>query len=446
MERLRKNRTGNLATDLQTATAPFAFPMLLVLAVIATPWAQAQTYTVLHNFTGTAPDGANPVAGLSIDAAGNLYGTTEYGGAGYGTVFELKRTTFGFVYRPLYSFEGGNDGISPLARVVIGPNGSLYGTTSEGGTGCSPYPGCGLVFNLQPPATACKTAACPWTETVLHRFENWPFDAATPYSEVTFDRAGNLYGTTFVGGAYADGAVYELVYSNGSWANSLAYSFQNHDDGRSPVAGVIFDQAGNLYGTAIYGGHNSDGTVYQLVPTGLSWTEKTLYIFQGKTDGGNPDSGVIFDNSGNLYGSTPTASFTNNPGTVYQLSPSGGNWIYTLLYGFSSGYEQGAGAVSTLTMDNAGNLYGTTSREGLVTPNCSDGCGTVFKLTPSGGGWIYTDLHDFAGGSDGAFPVSNVVFDNQGNLYGTTSAGGTGTNCYDGPLVGCGVVWEISSQ
>jgi uncharacterized repeat protein (TIGR03803 family) len=180
-----------------------------------------------------------------------------------------------------------------------------------------------------------------------------------------------------------------------------------------------------------------------LVPTGQSWAANPLYIFQGKTDGGNPNSGVIFDNSGNLYGTTPWFFESSNPGTVFQLTPSGGNWIYTWLYGFSSGYQQGTGVVSTLTMDNAGNLYGTTYREGMVSETCPNGCGTVFKLTPSSGGWTYTDLHDFAGG-DGALPLSNVVFDDQGNLYGTTSAGGTGTNCYDGTLIGCGVVWKIT--
>jgi len=417
--------------------------MLFVLTFAVPPATHAQTLTVLHNFTGSPPDGANPVAGLSIDAAGNLYGTTEYGGAGYGTVFELKHTNSGLLFRPLYSFEGGSDGVAPVARVVIGPDGSLYGTTSEGGAPCNNNnQGCGTVFNLRPPATSCKVALCPWVETVLQRFMGWPFDAATPYSEVTFDRAGDLYGTTFVGGAGAYGAVYELIYSNGSWTESLVYSFQNQDDGRSPVAGVVFDQTGNLYGTAIYGGHSGYGTVYQLVPTGQSWTANTVYLFQGKIDGGNPNSGVIFDNSGNLYGTTPWFYASNSPGTVYELTPSGGNWTYTLLYGFSPGYS-GAGDVSTLVMDKDGNLYGETSSEGILGGNCPHGCGTIFKLTPSEGGWVYTDLYNFSGGADGAEPYGGIVLDSQGNLYGTTWTGGTGrgTNCYSVP---CGVVWQLT--
>ena len=432
-----------LGSSLQATT--FALVLVGALITLAMQPARAQTFTTLHNFTGTAPDGANPVAGLSMDANGNLFGTTENGGVGYGTVFELKQTKSGFLFRPLYSFEGGSDGISPLARVVIGPNGSLYGTTWEGGAPCgdNKQQGCGTVFNLQPPATSCKAVLCPWKETVLYRFMGWPFDASVPYSEVTFGPEGNLYGTTFLGGAHDDGAVYQLTYSKGSWTDSLVYSFQNQDDGRSPVAGVTFDQTGNLYGTAIYGGHNSDGTVYQLVPSGQSWTENTLYMFQGGADGANPTSGVIFDNAGNLDGVTPTASFTNNPGTVFQLTPSGGDWMYTLLYAFSSGYAQGAGHVSTLVMDKSGNLYGTTYQEGIVSETCPLGCGTVFKLTASGNGWIYSDLYDFTGGADGGLPVSTVLLDNQGNLYGTTSVGGTGTNCYNG-YYGCGTVWEIT--
>ena len=410
---------------------------IFATGILAAPPAHAQTYKVLYNFTGGA-DGANPMAALTMDSAGNLYGTTEGGGVGYGSVFQLRRSGSAFVYRGLYSFKGGDDGDSPVARVTFGPNGSLYGTTLKGGGNNPPF-NSGIVFNLQPPPAFCKAVSCPWLETVLLRFNE--ANGVNPYGDVTFDHAGNLYGTTYSGGQHNEGEVYELTPSNGSWTFNFVYSF-NGTDGRQPVGGVTFDSAGNLYGTTRFGLGN--GSVFQLTPSGQSWTLHTLYAFSGYSDGGWPEEGVIIDAAGNIFGTTPWLPYTDNPGTVYELTPSDEGWTYSLLYGFPTGY-QGAGYVSALVMDKDGNLYGTTSQEGLVSENCPGGCGTVFKLTPSNGGWIYTDLHDFAGRiSDGAAPYAGVVLDSQGNIYGTTSIGGTGTGCYDGELVGCGVVWEIT--
>jgi len=415
--------------------------MTLALIGFALP-AQAQTLTVLHNFGGPPPDGANPFSGLTMDAAGNLYGTTGNGGIGNGMVFELQRTKSGFIFRPLYSFEGGNDGAMPSARVTIGPNASLYGTTVKGGGTQFPF-GVGTVFNAQPPPSACKAALCSWRETIL-----FPFNQGTGYgsyySEVTFDSAGNLYGVTNYGGKYNHGEVYQLTPSNGGWSESIIYTFGEHDPSQ-PVGGVVFDQAGNLYGTTRFGGAGFGyGAVFQLTPSGQGWTENTLYEFQGGADQGNPQTSLIIDSSGNLYGTTPWFLYGNDDGgTVYEISPSGGGWTYTLLYDFPSAYE-GAGWVSPVTMDKDGNLYGTTSYEGITGGVCVYGCGTVFKLTPSaGGGWTYTDLYNFTGGADGAIPYSGVVLDSQGNLYGTTSIGGTGKNCNYGDE-GCGVVWKLT--
>jgi len=410
---------------------------------LLTALAQGQTLTVLHPFGNLSGDGANPYAGLTMDAHGNLYGTASDGGYfgdtcsnGCGTVFELNRSGNSFVYRPLYSFQGGNDGDAPYTAVTIGPNGSIYGTTRNGG-GSANY---GTVFNLQPPATFCRAVLCPWRESVLIGFNYG--NGAEPYGQPAFDQAGNLYGTTTYGGYLGEGEVYELTPSNGGWRENIIYNFGTDNGPYQPSGGVILDHAGNLYGTSMWGGLGGYGVVYQLTPNGGSWIQTTLYSFSGGSDGGRPSTDLLMDAAGNLYGSTGWVPETNNPGTVYELTPSGGGWTYTLLYAFPVGTE-GAGSVSNLVMDRNGNLYGTTSFEG---PGglCDYGCGTIFKLTPSSGGWIYTDLYDFTGGSDGAWPFGGVVLDSQGNLYGTAVYGGTGSEyCLNG-AGGCGTVWELT--
>ena len=402
---------------------------ILMMLVAAIPAAEAQTFTVLHNFTGVPPDGANPYAGLTIDPAGNLYGTTRNGGAGYGMVYQLKRTNSGFLFRPLYSFAGDNDGAFPEGRLTIGPDGSLYGTTVDGGG--PPPEGVGTVFNLKPPPAACKTALCPWLETVLQSFNQ--ANGSHPYSEVTFDQAGNLYGTANSGGQHDEGVVYQLTPFNGGWTESTAYSFSS--DGQYPFAGVIFDNMGNLYGTTQIGGSSGYGTVFQLVPADGGWMENVLYQFHNVSDGGIPTAGLIFDPSGNLYGATAGGGIGGG-GTVFELTPSGGGWTYSLLYSFTGGF--GCGPQGTLVMDGAGDLYGTTFCDG------AHGFGSIFKLTPSGGGWTYTALYAFTGARNGGYPYGSVVFDSNGNLFGTASFGGTGSDCNDGSLDGCGVVWEIT--
>jgi len=187
-----------------------------------------------------------------------------------------------------------------------------------------------------------------------------------------------------------------------------------------PYAGVIFDQAGNLYGTTASG-----GTPYQLTLSGSGWAENTLHTFQYHGDGTFPYGGLIFDESGNLYGTTSIDEPLNG-GTVYELEPSSGNWAFALLHSFFfSGAGCCPGPLGSLIIDTVGNLYGTTSGEGAHLE------GNVFKLSPSNGGWTYTSLHDFTGGSDGGFPYGSLVFDANGNLYGTTSFGGA----YDGVVV-----------
>jgi uncharacterized repeat protein (TIGR03803 family) len=219
-----------------------------------------------------------------------------------------------------------------------------------------------------------------------------------------------------------------LSPANGGWTENILYSFAGVGDGGFPAAGVILDSTGNLYGTASQGGEFGYGTVYQLAPSGSVWTENTLYPFSGTSDGAYPYGGVIFDQTGNLYG-TASRGGSNSDGTAFELTPSSGGWNYSPMYSFNKGYGAD-GPTGSLVMDTAGNLYGTTLADGAYNQ------GSVFELTRSQTGWIYTDLHDFQGGTnDGAFPYGSVALDANGNLYGTASGGGTNN---------AGIVWEIT--
>ncbi len=431
MSSLSQHRIRIIPISLPAATTALAIAIVFALTMVI-PSAQAQTYTVLYNFTN-GPGGEGPVAGVTLDRGGNLYGTASFGGSGSrGTVYKLAPKGSGWIFTPLYGFSGADDGLEPQARVVFGPNGTLYGTTTFGGKAEA---GAGTVFNLKPSARACTTALCPWTETVLYSFTGGDDGRYPEYGDLVFDQAGNLYGTTVAGGSHGAGVVYELTPSGGGWTESVLYNFAGGtNDGGVPYSGVIFDKAGNLYGTTTVGGvgHNL-GTVYQLTPSGSGWTEKILYSFQGGNDGYDPYGGLIFDSSGNLYGTTSIGGQPGSDGTVFMLAPSNGNWNFTLLWSLTGIYNYG-GPYSSLTMDAAGNLYGTTYTDGLYNH------GSVFKLTPSGGGWTYTDLHDFCseGGSgctDGDYPIGGVALDASGNLYGTA---------YGAGKYGGGVVWEIT--
>ncbi len=404
-----------------------AFTILLVFALIvmAGQSTQAQTFTVQHTFTGQG-DGGEPVSGLTFDRAGNLYGTTSYGGAGYGTVFKLSRSGSGWILTTLYAFRGGSDGATPQARVVFGPDGALYGTTTYGGAGG------GTVFRLRLPATVCRSVQCPWNETVLYRFAGGSDGAGPMYGDLVFDSAGDIYGTTAAGGQGCEpyggcGMVFKLTQSGGAWSESILFAFE-HGNGQTPLSGVLFDSAGNLYGTLAFGGTAGRGVVYELSQSGSGWTETTLYNFGVWPAGGNPYGGLVFDQQGNLYGTTFTGG-TGSGGTVYELQPlGGGNWSSSTLYNLSGTN----GPVDSPTLDASGNIYATTDAGG------TGSLGNVFKLSPGAGGWTYTDLYDFQDPSQGAFPEGAVLLDANGNLYGTSSDGGQ-ESCAGG----CGVVWEI---
>jgi uncharacterized repeat protein (TIGR03803 family) len=403
---------------------------LVFLTWFASLFAAAQGTTsghfgVIHDFRG-GKDGAYPLAGLTIDRSGNLYGTALAGGrgtclpsnTGCGTVFELTNSLSGWILEPLYAFRGGNDGAGPYGRVVIGPNGSLYGTTIDGGRNTC-LSGCGVVFELKP--AACASVPCPWTETILYRFRG-NNDGFYPSGDLVFDQAGDLYGTTTQGGSQGPGTVYELTPSDRNWAESILYNFPSQGPG-NPCSGVIFDHAGNLYGTATA----PNGAIFQLTHSISGWMENTVYTFQGNRQGSVTEGGLILGESGNLIGATAFGG-PENGGTVYSLRPSKDGWDLRTLYGFAGQGE--SGPMAQLTMDAARNLYGTTKG------NPAAGTwGTVFKLTHNSSGWTETVLHRFTGGRDGGSPNSNLVFDNHGNLYGTTSAGGVSNY---------GVVFEIT--
>ena len=396
--------------------------LILVLLAALNARLHGQTLTTIYQLTGGA-DGLFPT-GVIMDRAGNLYGTAVRDGigtgpceqfGGCGTVFRLSYHG-SWTFSLLYSFTGGGDGVYPTPP-TFGPDGSLYGSTSFGGAGPCGYDwGCGIIYRLQPPATFCRSTSCPWTETILHRFR--ATDGSNPNPPV-FDGAGNIYGTSGRGGILQGcgglgcGNIFQLVHSGGNWTENVLYEFSGGNDGALPPGGVVLDRAGNLYGLTSYSEPYQCGTAFELTNSGQSWTLTTLYAFDPQIgDGCQPSAAPIFDTSGNLYG----ASLGNSlgAGAVFQLVPGQGSWTENVLHLFPADAQS---ADSPLILDSQGNLYGTTYTAGEY------GCGSVYKLTPSNGGWIYTSLHDFNGLGDGCNPVGPISMDSQGNIYGSNYSG-----------------------
>lgn len=406
----------------------------LTVTMLAGTKAAAQTETVLHNFNPSGTSAAFPVSSLIFDAAGNLYGTagsgsnTSCGTDGCGTSFELSpKAGGGWGVKVLHSFiNNGKDGYQTSAPLIFDAAGNLYGTTVMGGSH-----GGGTVFELLPKGGG------GWTERILHNFSSSnTADGAFPYGGLIFDGPGNLYGTTQAGGSYNDGTVFKLTPSGNSWTETVLYSFNPNNRGAYfPYAGLIFDAAGNLYGTTVGGGDGS-GTVFELSPaSGGAWTETVLYTFNpSNSDGSYPYGGLTRDAAGNLYGATLQGGGSGcngfGCGTVFELTPSaGGTWTETVLHSFGTGTDGQAPSAVTLTMDSSGNLYGTTSLGG------SYSYGTAFELAPAAGGaWAETVLHSFGLYKDGRNPAAGLTFDAAGNLYGTAELGGAG---------GGGAVFEI---
>lgn len=400
----------------------------LLLTALAALSARAQTFNVIHSFAGGL-DGFQPFAGVTIDQGDNLYGTTTEHVRG--SVFQMRHRSGGWTLTTLYQFGFGE--WIPQSRIIQGPGGALYGTTSTGGTSpnCFEF-GCGTVYGIRPPQTICRTSSCPWAATFVSFTGN---DGDAPgFVDPAFDAAGNMYVTTTAGGTSFDGNIVQLTRTGGGvWTPTDIHDFSG-PDGISPYSGVTLDAQGNLYGTTWMGGPNGFGTVYRLSPSGSGWTLTTLYAFRNTSDGADPVGGLAFDQAGNLYGTTEKGG-SGNGGVVFELSPSGGGWNFTVLHSFTGTN----GPQATLTIDAAGNLYGTTYSVGAFQE------GSVFKLTRTNGGWTFTDLHDFTGGSDGANPLGGVTLDSGGNMYGTAAYGGIeSNNCPSDSNPGCGTVWEIT--
>ncbi len=343
----------------------------------------------------------------------------------------------------LYDFNGGSAGGYPNSGLAADAAGNLYGTAQLGGTssGCGVFGvySCGVVFELSPNGSG-------WTYSVVYAFTGGA-DGATPYSTPAIDSRGSLYVTTSAGGGTANaGTLVQLTPNgNGMWTLTILHTFGSGTDGADPRAGVTI--RGNvLYGTTTSGGTESTcgafgdtpcGTVYQMVPiTATHWVERVIYNFTGQSDGSAPLGGVIFDAAGYLYGTTSQGG--SGGGAVYRLAPGSsplGGWQEETLHAFTGGGDGGY-SYSKLAFDSAGNMYGTTSAGG------SSGLGTVFQLQPAGGGWTFGTLHSFTDTPDAAVPEAGVLV--QGNtLYGTSYNGGTSLTC--GPFgdTPCGTVYQL---
>jgi uncharacterized repeat protein (TIGR03803 family) len=428
---------------------------------------------VLYRFKNI-PDGAVPVGQIVFDKAGNLYGATEWAGdkscpgtTQCGIVYQLQPPTKkgkGWKETILYTFKGknSNDGAGPQGGLLIDSAGNLYGTTGYGGAGncvlLGGTVGCGTVFELSPP----QQKGGAWTETVLYSFLG-DKDGYVPHDDLAFDKRGNIYGATLFGGGYGNcnefygfcGTIFKLVKpktKGGAWTEQVLHSFRGADanslagDGANPNGGLIFDSKGAIYGTTNAGGSSIEvcgttaplgcGTVFRLVQPkkeGGAWTEDTLHVFVGyPTDGTRSTAGMVFDNNGNLYGTTAGGG-AHQCGVLFELMPHTRKdefWKEAVLHNFSFGPD-GWSPGAKPSPDPVGRLYGTASGGKLP-------FGVVFRLTPEQSGkWKFEVLYNFQGPPDGYFPSATLVFGKNGHAYSNTAAGGLD------PPGGNGTVFEV---
>ncbi|MBZ5574113.1 MAG: hypothetical protein LAO09_19790 [Acidobacteriia bacterium] len=443
------------------------FAQLIATLALAPPASAQAKETVLYSFQAGS-DGSTPVGSIVIDKASNLYGATVYAtpcsnSLQCGSVYQLsppQQQGGAWTETTLYNFQGHDkgDGGSPEGGLIQDVAGNLYGTTAYGGTGLcillGTSTGCGTVYELVRPTQP----AGKWKEKVLYSFQGNQ-DGQFPIGDLVLDKHGNLYGATWFGGGKGTscnplypycGTIFQLspprtTSKSAAWTEKVLYSFQGLDtgDGGQPNGGLLFDKAGAIYGTTFYGGSNGPncisfdgcGIIFQLTPPanhGGTWTEGILYRFQnGTDDGARPNGNLILFRRG-IYGTTLGGG---EAGTVFKLKTNGnGSWFETVLYMFQSGYAP-SNPEGGLSIDRNGKILCTAGSGG------PDFDGTIFQLNP-GPQWALTDLYDFQGPpTDGAFPVGKLAFDNRGNAYGVTQLGGSGQSCGFG---GCGTVFQLT--
>jgi len=391
--------------------------------LFATNSLAADHYQVIYtmNPTTTHP-GTNPTTGLVSDGAGNLY-ATDAGNiiSGGGAVYQLVPSGRSYLYHEIVLFNF-TDGSTPVGRLAIDAAGNLYGATEVGGANRR-Y---GNIFEISPIDGGKK-----WTMTILYTFTSSSYDA----TGLTMDSKGNLFSATFYGGTNKLGTVFELSPSgNGQWTYNTIHNFTAAEGG-GPNTQLVFDTNGNLFG----GQYATDGTysgLYELSPSSDgTWTETNVRTFDGATDGAQPSGPLVFDAAGDMYGSNMVGGLYG-AGTAFELTPDGsGGWNYLVIHNFGQSYlTDGYYPQGGLIRDSAGNLYGMNNQVG-------PSAGNVFELSPgTDGQWTETILHSFRGGSDGEFPVSGLFMNSAGTLVGATQAGGNGLGCGD---LGCGVIFEL---
>jgi uncharacterized repeat protein (TIGR03803 family) len=403
-------------------TPKAALILCLFLTLIVLPTASAASEKVLYSFTSGVDGEPATFGGVVFDKAGNLYGTSQGGTYGSGLVFELTPSDGVWTETVLYSFTGGSDGGGPFGAVVLDQSGNLYGTTVQGG---DPSCLCGTVYEL-------TYSGGSWTETTLYSFRTvvGQYDGHYPEAALAFDGSGNLYGTTAFGGHSGKkcsqagcGVVFKLTPSGSSWTETVLHHF-NGNDGAQPGAGLVIDSQGFIYGTAITGGNkDGDGSAFLLSSSG-----DLARIFRFSGSKGCCPGGLILDGSGNAYGTSDLGG-PAGLGAVFELTLNPrGHWKNVALHTFVDRAD-GEAPSGSLVFDAANNLYGTTRSGGAASG------GTVFKVALIGDKWVETHLYDFTGFNDGGAPLGALVFDNAGNLYGTTASGGTSNQ---------GVVFEIT--
>jgi uncharacterized repeat protein (TIGR03803 family) len=425
----------------------------LTLATASVAYAAGARVKVIYTFQG----GTSAAANLIADKNGNLY---VIGGGGSGVCSDPQSNSVpcGSIFRvsppptaggawsesELYSFQGRpSDGAGANGPLLLASHGIFYGSTNQGGNGSGSgsqlcgFPGivgCGTIFRLSPPTQIGGA----WTETVLYNFQGTG-DGESPFGRLAMDAAGNLFGVTSADGTSGGGVMFELSppsQTGGSWTETVLHQFgQQSGDGLLPSSGLIRDAKGNLYGITEAGGSLACnnyflpgcGVVYRLSPPstkGGTWTETVLYSFTGSSDGQSPRGELALDSAGNLYGMTDTGML-NQPGTIFRLSPpatGAGPWNLTTLYAFK-GHSDGGNPLGGVIFDKQGNLYGTTEHGGDDTSasGCQFGCGTIFEISPAASGWTEQVLYRFHQNNGVGFsPVTGLVFGRNGNLFGST--------------------------